>query len=195
MGLRNLRAGAATISNPPMLEITWQPFYLNRNTPAEGEDMMEHLTKKYGPAAVARFSTPGNPLDTAGAMVGITFNKSRRIIKTTAAHRLMEWAKTTSSAEANVFMENMFKAYFEDAKDLSKHDELLKIAEESGLSRESANDVLTTEKFADVVQRKDDENKTMGISGVPFFIIGPYKFSGAQPPEVMAEVIEECSME
>mmetsp|Transcript_9812 Transcript_9812/g.19561 ORF Transcript_9812/g.19561 Transcript_9812/m.19561 type:complete len:159 (-) Transcript_9812:126-602(-) len=155
--------------------------------------MMEHLTKKYGAAAVARFSTPGNPLDTAGAKVGITFNKTRRIIRTTDAHRLMEWAKSTPvlKAAANDFMEAMFKAYFEEAKDLSKHEELLDVAEGAGLPRDDASSVLNSDKFADVVQTKDESNKTMGISGVPFFLIGPYKFSGAQPPEVMAEVIEE----
>ena len=105
----------------------------------------------------------------------------------------MEWAKSTPALEprANDFMEAMFKAYFEDAKDLSKHDELLAVAEGAGLPREGASTVLGSDQFADVVQKKDEGNKVMGISGVPFFIIGPYKFSGAQPPEVMAEVLEE----
>ena len=37
------------------VKINWEPFFLNHNTPDEGEDLMEHLKNKYGQAAVARF--------------------------------------------------------------------------------------------------------------------------------------------
>ena len=60
---------AAASSAKVALDVDWQPFYLNRNTPAEGEDLMEHLKAKYGPAAVARFDAADNPLDRAAGKV------------------------------------------------------------------------------------------------------------------------------
>ena len=98
----------------------WLPFLLNDNTPEEGEDMMEHLTRKYGPGVVARFSAPNNPLDVAGARVGITFNRNRRLIPTMRCHQLMEWVNKSHPEKANELMEKMFKSYFEDAVDVSK---------------------------------------------------------------------------
>ena len=35
------------------------PFFLNRNTPEEGEDLYEHIAKKYGPEMAQRFNKPG----------------------------------------------------------------------------------------------------------------------------------------
>lgn len=41
------------------------------------------------------------------------------------------------------------------------------------------------------VMAKDEKYKRGGVSGVPFFFIGGYKFSGAQPPEVFEEILNE----
>ena len=115
---RNLSIAANTTKVET--KIKWEPFLLNANTPEEGEDMMEHLTRKYGPGVVARFAAPNNPLDVAGARVGITFNRNRRVIPTIRCHQLMEWVNKTHPEKANELMEKLFKAYFEDAIDVSK---------------------------------------------------------------------------
>ena len=80
---------------------------------------MEHLRAKYGPGVVAQFDRPGNPLDKAASKVGITFNKNRRIIRTADSHRLVEWCKATAPQRQDGLIEALFKAYFEDGKDLS----------------------------------------------------------------------------
>jgi len=111
------------------LNVDWEPFYLNRNTPPEGEDLLEHLKAKYGPAAVARFDAPDNPLDRAASQIGITFNKQRRIIRTGDSHRLVEWCKARAPQKLDPLMEELFKAYFTDAKDLSQRAELVASSE------------------------------------------------------------------
>ena len=77
MGKRHLEAAASKTSIP--ISVDWQPFFLNHNTPAEGEDLLAHLTKKYGPAAVARFEATDKDLSLRialslpdGASVGST---------------------------------------------------------------------------------------------------------------------------
>ena len=89
---------------------------------------MEHLKAKYGPAAVARFDAADNPLDRAAGKVGISFNKQRRIIRTGDSHRLVEWCKATQPQTVDPLMETLFKAYFEDARDLSRREELVACA-------------------------------------------------------------------
>jgi len=152
---------------------------------------MEHLMKKYGPAAVARFSAPGNPLDVAAAKVGITFEKKRRVIRTNAAHRLMEWVKSNPSLhnKQDELMEKMFDSYFCKGNDLSQKDQLLRCVEAAGLSTEDAAAVLESDQFSDSVAAKDARNKRMGVNGVPFFMIGAQKFSGAYPPDVFEEIL------
>ena len=181
---------------------SWEPFFLNQNTPEEGEDIYEHLAHKYGAARAAQFTKPGNPLDQAGGKVGITFNTARRIIRTEASHRLVEWCKATCPNKEDALMDSLFKAYFCDAKDLSKYPELLKCAVEAGLDAEAAKAMLDSPQYRSEVVQKAMGWSRQGVSGVPFFVIHtasgngqPVAFSGAPPPEVIAEVLREQAEE
>ncbi|GMH64539.1 hypothetical protein TL16_g03986 [Triparma laevis f. inornata] len=151
-----------------------------------------HLSKKYGPAAVEKFGKPGNPLDVAGSKVGITFNPSRRVINTSSAHQIMEYLKSngTGAEKQDELMDLFFKRYFEEAEDLSKVERLLECVETVGLDKVEIEKMLE-EGNGESVMAKDEKYKRGGVSGVPFFFIGGYKFSGAQPPEVFEEILNE----
>mmetsp|Transcript_8643 Transcript_8643/g.12905 ORF Transcript_8643/g.12905 Transcript_8643/m.12905 type:complete len:181 (+) Transcript_8643:185-727(+) len=176
------------------------PFFLDMNTPPEGEDLREHLVAKYGREAIERFERPNNPLDVAGAKVGIQFNKGRRFINTVDCHRLVEWCNRENPQKSDALMQKMFHAYFEEAKDLSKRDELEAVATEVGLSSEDVGTVLGNKDMyrQEVIDADRQAKHSMRVSGVPYFIIEncngrPTAFSGAQPPEVIAEVLlESC---
>ncbi len=161
--------------------------------------MLEHLSNKYGPAIVERFNKPNNPLDLAGRNVGITFNKSRRFINTVDGHRLMEWCNRTYPEKSDQLMEKLFHAYFEEAKDLSSVEELSAIATSVGFNEESVNTFLQSDEYRSEVLQSDQRSKrALRVSGVPYFIIEdnnggrPMAFSGAQPPEVIAQALEEA---
>jgi len=182
--------------------VQWLPFFLNDNTPEGGEDMMEHLSKKYGPAAVARFSGPNNPLAVAGAKVGVHFNNARRVIPTKRCHQLMELCNAVAPDKANALMELMFKQYFEQAVDVSKPDVLVALAAEVGLdtvqARAAVDDASPLRE--QVARHVDTTRRQLRVSGVPFVVIerlsgggAPITFSGAQPPEVVAECLEEAA--
>ncbi|GMI23623.1 hypothetical protein TeGR_g801, partial [Tetraparma gracilis] len=169
------------------------PFFLNPHTKPEGENLMEHLKSKYGEAAVERFGKPGNPLDVAGEKVGITFDKDRRVIQTLDCHRVMEFMREQEgmAGKTEEFMENMFQAYFERGEDLSKRDVLLAVAGQTGLDTDVIGAMLESDAHKEDVRIKDMSHKQTGVSGVPFFYVGGYKFSGAQPPETFEEIIDE----
>jgi predicted DsbA family dithiol-disulfide isomerase len=175
----------------------WQPFYLNHNTPEEGEDMYEHLAGKYGVDKARQFTQPNNPLDKAGAKVGLTFNPARRIIRTRDSHRLVEWCKEVAPESEDALMNVEFNAYFTEAKDLSRHAELLECASACGLDAAACKEMLESDRYTREVDAKAKSWSRQGVSGVPFFIIHPTSgaqpvaFSGAQPPELMAEILTE----
>ena len=160
---------------------------------------MEHLAKKYGRQMVERFNAPGNPLNAAGEKVGIKFNRSRRFINTTNGHRLMEWCNQNTPDKSNSLMESIFHAYFEDGKDVSKIEELLAIASTAGLDVDAVRSMLSTDEYRQEVLQYDRQVKTqLRVSGVPYFIVEsntgarPTAFSGAQPAELIAEVLLEA---
>ena len=200
MGKRHLEQAAAQTGIE--IKTDWQPFFLNHNTPAEGEDMYTHLAHKYGEDKARTFTEPGNPLDVAGEKVGIRFNKSRRIIRTAQSHRLVEWCKKVEPAKEDALMEALFKAYFEEASDLSKDDELIKCCVSVGLDPTAAADMLKSNDFRSEVVTKAMSWTQRRVTGVPFFIIHPPEgangnsskpvaFSGAQPAALIAEVLQE----
>ena len=176
----------------------WQPFFLNHNTPEEGEDMYEHLAHKYGPQKAALFTKPNNPLDVAGSKVGITFNPARRIIRTADSHRLVEWCKETAPHKEDALMDTIFKAYFSDAKDLAKHAELVACATAIGLDGTECASMLSSSRYVAEVNTKAKGWSSQGVNGVPFFVVHsndpsrqPVAFSGAQPSELIAEVLTD----
>jgi predicted DsbA family dithiol-disulfide isomerase len=178
--------------------VEWQPFFLNHNTPAEGEDMYEHLASKYGPEKARIFTAPDNPLTQAGSKVGITFNPDRRIIRTEASHRLVEWVKEVAPDKEDALMNALFVSYFEQAKDLSKSDELLACAGSCGLDISAAATMLDSSRYRSEVITKAMSWSRQGVRGVPFFVIHPASgngkpvgFSGAQPSELIKEILQE----
>lgn len=179
------------------VHIDWQPFYLNHNTPEEGEGMYEHLAAKYGVAKARAFTQPNNPLDQAGSKVGLTFNPARRIIRTRDSHRLVEWCKEMAPAKEDALMNAIFHAYFTEAKDVSLHAELLACATTCGLDTSACKAMLECDQYASEVDAKAKSWSRQGVSGVPFFIVHPpngaqpVAFSGAQPTGLMAEILTE----
>ena len=182
------------------VKINWEPFFLNQNTPDEGEDLMEHLKNKYGAAAVERFGKPDNPLNRAGERVGIKFNTTRRVINTLKAHRLVEYCKAIEPEKENDLMQAMFKSYFEDADDLNKTGKLMMCAQKIGIKDlEGAKGFLDSPAAEKETTLKALSWSRKGVSGVPFFIFEnksdgrPVAFSGAQPPEVIMELMSDLS--
>lgn len=162
------------------VEVRWRPFFLNLNIPPEGEDLIQHLVAKYGRQAVERFSAPNNPLDAAADRVNIKFNKARRVINTMDAHRLVEWCSEKHPDRVDLLMESMFHAYFENARDLSKHEELLQVTDGVGIDRSAVQTVLLSDAHREAVLRFDRDIKRR-VSGVPYFIVEDPRFPRQKP--------------
>lgn len=172
-----------------IVDVQWKPYFLSTNTPPEGEDLMEHLAAKYGRAAVAKFSQPGNPLDLAGERVGILFNRARRFVNTLNGHRVMEWCNKNHPDKSDLLMEKIFHAYFELGLDVSKTEILVGVVGELGVPAWSAEvgAMLASEEYKeDVLQYDRQVKQQLRVSGVPYFIVHnnngsrPTAFSGAQ---------------
>ena len=177
------------------------PFFLNKDIREEGEDLSSYLSSKYGPEVVRKFNAPNNPLQLAGDKVGITFNKDRRIIPTMLCHRAIEWSNEfLGKSKTDKFMEKLFEAYFTHGQDVSKLNQLVSCALAADIALEDVNTLqaaLADGKYTTSVNTKASfASQTMRVSGVPYFVIEgpkgskPFSFSGAQPPEAIAEILE-----
>jgi predicted DsbA family dithiol-disulfide isomerase len=115
---------------------------------------------------------------------------------------LMEHVKKSDILKANQLMEIMYSEYFEKGVNINNVDVLTALAERVGLDKVEARLAIENQDLQAVVRQKDQTYKTrMNVSGVPFFIIEPNNgdraiaFSGAQPPDIIAEQLESASEE
>jgi predicted DsbA family dithiol-disulfide isomerase len=175
-----------------VFEVHWRPYMLNPDTPPEGVSRADYFRKRFG-------SNP-SPLDAAharlaelGAKVGIrfAFDRAERIPNTVAAHAVIRWASDRKLE--GVVVERLFSAYFTEGRDLGDRETLADIAGEAGLDRREAIERLEREADFEAVREDADSARRGGIEGVPFYVFAErLAVSGAQPPDVLSDVIERA---
>ena len=93
VGLYALEEALRRVGPGLPVELHFQPFELNPQMPAEGEDAAEHLARKYG-RSPAELAAAREMIRERGAEVGFTFGTRERIWNTFDAHRMLHWAGT-----------------------------------------------------------------------------------------------------
>jgi predicted DsbA family dithiol-disulfide isomerase len=171
--------------------VSWHPFQLNPELPADGVDRKRYLEDKFGgPERAAEIYAR---VREAGASVGIPFAFERvlRQPNTLDAHRLIGWAQRQRAADGLV--EALFRAYFIDGRYLGDRAELAAIAAAAGFDAAAAQAMLAGTEGVDEVRSLDARVRELGVTGVPFFIFdNRFAVSGAQEPEALVGVIEEA---
>ena len=129
-----------------------------------------------------------------GRREGIDFRYSTtRYTNTFDALRLTKFAQSKNHDE---IIEKLFDAYFTKNLELSDHKILKKIAVECGLDGDEVENILNSDKYAEEVREDEHIAAKLGIHGVPYFIIGgKYGLSGAQPPEILKQAINDALAE
>ena len=196
IGKRRLEAALARLrETDPALPVTirWHPFQLNPDLPAGGVDRREYLERKFGGPDRAKqiYARVG----AAGETVGIpfAFDAIARQPNTLDAHRLIAWAQTRHEGDADALVEALFRAYFTEGRFVGDHDELVRIATQAGYDPQDTRDFLASDALRAEVAQADERARTMGISGVPFFIFdGKTAVSGAHEPEALLEAIAQA---
>ena len=193
IGLASLQQALARLGGEVSAEIHFQPFELNPQMAAEGEDAVEHLVHKYGSSA-AQIEANQEMIRERGAALGFTFNMDRRsrVYNTFDAHRLLHWAGLEGRQLA--LKQILLRAYFTDGEDVGAHDTLLRLALEAGLDGERARQILAGDEFADEVRAQEQFFTSRGIRSVPATIVnGQHLISGGQPPEAFEQALRQIA--
>ncbi|MDW5444327.1 DsbA family oxidoreductase [Polaromonas sp. SM01] len=193
IGLKSLEDAIARVGDQVQAELHFQPFELNPNMPAEGQDIGEHLAEKYG-ASPEQSQSNRDMIRARGEAVGFTFSmdKRGRIYNTFDAHRLLHWAEEEGRQLA--LKEALFKAYFTDGENPGSHEVLARVAGEVGLNVARAKAILASDEYADVVREREQFYQRQGIHSVPAIIINDkHLISGGQPVEVFEQALRQIA--
>jgi predicted DsbA family dithiol-disulfide isomerase len=196
IGLKSLEQALTRLPDLKV-QLHFQPFELNPGMAAEGEDITEHLTRKYGLPA-AQLETNRAAIRQRGAAVGFDFVRGARsrIYNTFDAHRLLHWAGLQGGTFQRDLKLALFGAYFTDGRDPSDHALLLDRAESVGLDANAARAVLEGDQYAEAVREAESFYQAHGIHSVPAVIIDDrHLISGGQPPEVFEKALRQIAAE
>ena len=170
--------------------IAWHPFQLNPDMPAEGVEKRPYLAKRLG--GEAKVDAIHDRLREIAKAAGVAMDpdKPEMLPNTMNAHRMIHWAGIEGKQAAMVSA--LFRAYWRDGRDIGDPEELCDIAEEIGMDPVAVARLLATDADLDDLRARDVDARKKGVTAVPTFLIAQhYVVSGAQPPEVWAQVIEE----
>lgn len=196
VGLKSLET-ALTRLPEVKADLHFQPFELNPNMPPEGEDIEEHLTRKYRSSPEQRQQIRQHLRD-RGAAVGFTFTEGARsrIYNTFDAHRLIHWAGLQSPQAQHDLKLALLTAYHTSGKNPGDREVLLDTVASIGLDRAEAARVFDGGDFADEVREAETLWQDRGISSVPAVILNEkYLISGGQPPEAFEQALRQVVQE
>lgn len=191
VGLASLQTAVERLGDSIAVDLQFQPFELNPAMAPEGEDISEHLNRKYGSTPEQAASVREN-IRARGAALGFTFNLDQRsrIYNTFSAHRLLHWAHLEGKQLA--LKQALLKAYFTDGQDPSDHETLVRIAVDVGLNEGRARQILSGDEFVQEVRSQEQFYQQQGIHSVPAVIINDrHLISGGQPPEVFEQALRQ----
>jgi predicted DsbA family dithiol-disulfide isomerase len=170
------------------VKVEWVHFPLHPETPAEGRSLAElfagrNLDPKVLHAQMkARMDAEGLPY----AERAMTYNSR-------LAQELGKWADSQPGGQA--IHDALFRAYFVEARDISKPSVLLDVARQVGLSVDAAREVLEKRTFKDAVDADWKLSRQHGITGVPTFVAGHHGVVGAQPYEALVQLVQQAAHE
>jgi len=193
IGLKALEGALGRVNGQVQAELHFQPFELNPNMPAEGQDITEHLTEKYG-STPEQLQHNREMIRQRGEALGFTFTVGarNRVYNTFDAHRLLHWAEEEGRQLA--LKEALFKAYFTDGENPGSHQVLARIAGEVGLDSVRAQQILASDEYAAEVRQREQFYQQQGIRSVPAIIINDkHLISGGQPAEVFEQALRQIA--
>lgn len=195
LGATALEQAIENLAGEVVVELTFKPFELNPDMPAEGEHAVQHMMRKYGRTA-DQVASRNEMVVARGVEVGFHFDLEKRshFYNTFDAHRLLFWANAEGLQIA--LKKALLKAYFSDGQNLADQETLVRLADEVGLDSNRAREVLTKGEFASEVRELERFYQQRGINSVPAMVLNDRQLvTGSQSVEHYEEVIRQMARE
>ena len=169
------------------MKVEWVHFPLHPETPVEGGRSLADLfagrnldLKSVHAQMKARMDAEGLP-----------YGERTHTYNSRLAQELGKWADTQPGGEA--LHDALFRAYFVEARDISQPSVLLEIAERVGLPVDEARRVLQDRTFKAAVDADWALSRRYGVTGVPTFVAGRRGVVGAQPYEMLEQLVRQAA--
>tara|TARA_B100000767_G_scaffold236963_1_gene230946 strand:+ start:1678 stop:2304 length:627 start_codon:yes stop_codon:yes gene_type:complete len=169
----------------------YSTFQLDPNMPTEGINRNDYVSKKFDKDQYINIK---NNIKNEAIKSGIdNINNTIEIIPNTFnSHRLIYWSKENNSQLETV--EEVFKSYFEESKDIGDINILLDIAEKVGLDPQEIRKKFNNDEDRTTLIDQEQSNRQNGVMGVPAYIIDDgMTLTGSQPVISIVKLLEHLN--
>jgi predicted DsbA family dithiol-disulfide isomerase len=165
------------------VKVKWIHFPLHPDTPQEGKSL-EALFAGRG------YDIPKMQAQMRARMAaeGLPYGERTMTYNSRLAQELGAWADTQPGG--GKIHDALFRAYFVEAKNIGDPAVLMEEVRKLGLSEEEARKVLEERTFKGAIDADWQKSRAYGVSGVPTFVIGRNAVVGAQPYEVLEQLVQ-----
>ena len=160
-------------------------FPLHPDTPMEGRSMAEFYAGR-GIDPEAAYQRMKTLMDAEG----LPYGRRTHTYNSRLAQELGKWADTQPGGEA--IHDKLYQAYFVESRNIGDVDLLVELAGSVGLPADEARKVLEERRFSDAVDADWQKSHRYGVTGVPTFVADKYGVVGAQPYEVLEQLVEKA---
>lgn len=195
IGKRRFETALDGFAHKDDVEVTWKSYQLDPGLPDHyAGTELEYLCQVKGMSEQQVSQMFDHVADTAAAE-GLTYDfGSLKVANSFDAHRLLHLAH--SHGRGDEVKEALLSAHFEHGQDTGDTDVLVRIGVSTGLEESEVRATLGSDRFAAEVRQDIAEARAIGITGVPFFVIDrKYGISGAQPPEMFGNALDQAWQE
>lgn len=194
LGLRRIEAAIARTPDIKV-QLLFRPYELDPTIPAEGVDYKEYMGSRVtSPEGKERMAMMRQALVDYGNAEDIPYRFDAITHRPNSfdAHRLVRWAQGQGKGAAA--KEALFRAYFNEARDIGSHDVLVDVARSIDLAPEIVADLLKTGADVEATRQEANIFREMGISGVPTYIANRrVAVQGAESAEKLERFIRHAA--
>jgi predicted DsbA family dithiol-disulfide isomerase len=191
LGKARFEKALADFPHRDEVEVTFRSFELDPDHPkSERGTVLGMLTRKYGLSEADARQADGRVAGLARAE-GLGFQVDRPLGNTFDIHRITHLGLAKGMQHELITAVN--DAYFAHAREVFDPAVLTGVAADAGLDQNAVAEVLDGDAYADEVREDEREARTLGITGVPFFVLdGALGVSGAQQTETFVSALNQA---
>jgi predicted DsbA family dithiol-disulfide isomerase len=191
VGKRRFEQALSRFEHADEVQLRWRSFELDPDAqPERTGDRAVRIAEKYGLTVERARELEQSLVDTAaGDGLQLRFDIARSG-STFDGHRIVHLAAELGLQDA--MKERLLKAYFEEGELVADEATLVKLGVQVGLDGRAISETLASGRFAEEVREDERTAVQIGISAVPTFVVNrAVGVSGAQPPEVLLDLLRE----
>jgi predicted DsbA family dithiol-disulfide isomerase len=163
-------------------------FPLHPETPSEGKSLAS-LFGRSPEELKARHEQMQGLMDAEG----LPYAQRSHTYNSRLAQEIGKWAETQPGGEA--IHDRFFEAYFVERRNVGDVEVIIDVVKSIGLDEDEARAVITERRFKGAVDEDWARSRAIGVTGVPTFVSGGQGVVGAQPYEVLEQLMAAVGAE